>query len=306
MSTDVTATRERTNHGGLPPTLRLGEAHLTVTDLGRSLPFYERSIGLRHHWREGDAAGFGGGGADLLVLHEEPSARPAGRHAGLYHVALLHPSREELARAAMRLVATQTRIRGASDHEISEAIYLFDPDGNELELAADRPREVWPDLSKGFAGGPLPLDMHGLLATVTGEEPRPHVDPALKVGHMHLHVGDIDEGLRFYRDALGFDLMTSMPTAAFVSVNGYHHNLAFNTWRGEGVPPSPPNTVGLRHWTIVLDSPEQVAEVGDRMAAAGYDADQRDEGVLLRDPWSIALLVTAPSTVASSASSHTN
>ena len=285
-------TGETTTRGeSLPSTLRLREAHLTVTDLDRSLAFYDRSLGLRNHWRDGPVAGLGAGGEDILVLHEQPAARPAGRHAGLYHVALLHPSRHELARAALRLAVTQTRIRGASDHGISEAIYLFDPDGNELELAADRPREVWPDLSRGFDGGPLPLDTQALLALVASEEPRPHADPALRVGHVHVHVGDIEEGLHFYRDAVGFEVMTLMPTAAFVSVGGYHHHLAFNTWRGEGVPSVPPGTVGLRHWTIELDTPDRVEQVASRVRAAGYDVEQRADGVLVRDPWDIPLLL---------------
>ena len=144
----------------------------------------------------------GAGGEDLLVLHEEPCARPAGRHAGLYHFALLHPSREELARALVRLAATRTPIEGASDHGISEAIYLPDPDGNGIELAADRPREEWPE---GWDGRPEPLDLHGLLGLVAGEEPQRHADPGLVVGHLHLHVGDIERGLAFYRDVVGFE-----------------------------------------------------------------------------------------------------
>ena len=124
----------------LPAALRLGAVHLTVSDLDRSIGFYQDAIGLRLHHREDPGAGMGAGAEDLLVLHEEPSARPAGRHAGLYHFALLHPSREELARALVRLASTRTPIEGASDHGISEAIYLPDPDGNGIELAADKPR----------------------------------------------------------------------------------------------------------------------------------------------------------------------
>jgi catechol 2,3-dioxygenase len=274
----------------LPATLRLGAAHLVGTDLDRSLAWYERALGLRAHWRHDGAAGLGVGGDDVLVLHEEPDARPAGRHAGLYHVALLHPSREELARAAVRLSATRTPIIGASDHGTHEAIYLPDPDGNELELAADRPREAWPDLSAGYGGGPHPLDFDDLLAPVAGEQPAPHAGEGLVVGHLHLHVGDVDEALRFYRDVLGFELQTLMPTAAFVSAGGYHHHLAFNVWRGVGVPPAPDDAVGLRHWSIVLDDP---AEVAARVRAAGVAVEERPDGYLVRDPWNIALLLSS-------------
>jgi len=223
----------------LPDSLRLGAVHLTVSDLDRSVDFYEHSIGLRLHRREGGVTAMGVGGEDLLVLYGEPGARRAGRHAGLYHYALLFPSREELARAAARLSATETPIQGASDHGTHEAIYLPDPDGNGIELAADRPRELWPS-PLDYAGGPHPLDMEDLLATVEGEEAWPRIGPGLVVGHVHLHVGDLQRGLGFYRDTLGSELMTFMPgAAAFVSAGGYHHHLGFNVWRGEGVPPSP-------------------------------------------------------------------
>ncbi len=140
MSNDSTALP------ALPSDLRLGPVHIVVTDLDRSADFYERAIGLRPHSRNGAEATLSAGGEDLLVLHEDPHAKRAGRHGGLYHFALLHPSRAELGRAVQRLAATATPIQGASDHGISEAIYLPDPDGNGIELAADRPRERWGDL----------------------------------------------------------------------------------------------------------------------------------------------------------------
>ncbi|HET8950804.1 MAG TPA: VOC family protein [Solirubrobacteraceae bacterium] len=268
------------------PALRLGPVHLTVTDLDRSVGFYQDAIGLRQHSRDGDVAALGAGREDLIVLHEAPFARPAGRHAGLYHVALLHPSREELARALVRLANTRTFIEGASDHGISEAIYLPDPDGNGIELAADRPREAWPadwgDLR------PEPLDMHGLLGLVAGEEPQRHADPGLVVGHLHLHVGDVERGLAFYRDVLGLEVQALLPSAAFVSAGGYHHHLGFNVWRGPGVLPAPPGTVGLREWTIVLPQ-EGLDEVLGRLDAAGIGHD----GGLTADPWGNAIRFVA-------------
>jgi catechol 2,3-dioxygenase len=266
--------------------LRLGPVHLTVTDLDRSVSFYQDAIGLRQHSRDGDMAALGAGGEDLLVLHEAPFAKPAGRHAGLYHVALLHPSREELARALVRLANTRTYIEGASDHGISEAIYLPDPDGNGLELAADRPREAWP--ANWGELRPQPLDMHGLIALVATEEPSRHADPGLTVGHLHLHVGDVELGLAFYRDVLGFELQALLPSAAFVSAGGYHHHLGFNVWRGTGVPPAPPGTVGLREWTAVL--PQDALETAlARLDGAGVPR----HGELTLDPWGNALRFVA-------------
>jgi catechol 2,3-dioxygenase len=285
-------TGQTASSSGLPATLRLGAVHLTVTDLDRSVGFYENAIGLRLHRREDSVAVMGAGEEDLLVLYEEPGARRAGRHAGLYHYALLFPSREELARAALRLAATKTPIQGASDHGTHEAFYLPDPDGNGIELAADRPRELWPRPLE-YAGGPHPLDLDGLLATIAGEEPRGKAGPGLVIGHVHLHVGDLDRGLAFYRDVLGFELMTFMPgAAAFVAAGGYHHHLGFNIWRGEGVPPVPEGRIGLRHWTVMLDYPEEIEAVRERVQAAGVEVEDEGEGFLVRDPWYIATVFT--------------
>jgi catechol 2,3-dioxygenase len=265
----------------LPSTLTLGAVHLTVSNLDRSVACYQTALGLRVHSHEATTASLGDGSETVLVLVEDPLAQPAGRHAGLYHYALLYPSREELARAAVRLSVTQTPIQGASDHRTHEAIYLSDPDGNGIELAADRPRELWPaDL--GYAGGPEPLDFGALLATVAGEDPSPQVGPGLRVGHLHLHVGDIEQGLAFYRDVLGFEVQANLGSAAFVSAGGYHHHLGFNVWRGRGVGPAPEHTVGLRHWTVVVPNVDEIrARVDGAEDIAG--------GFLVRDPWGTAL-----------------
>jgi catechol 2,3-dioxygenase len=290
----TTTSASTTGPATLPEGLRLGPVHLTVTDLSRSIAFYESSIGLQLSRREGAQAALGAGGEDLLVLTEEPQARPAGRHAGLYHFALLNPSRLELARAAQRLIETQTPVSGASDHKISEAIYLPDPDGNGIELAADRSREHWGDLRDPTAlGGPEPLDMVSLMAMVEGAEPLAQAPSDLSVGHLHLHVGDIEGALEFWRDLIGFEVMTRLPSAAFVSAGGYHHHLGLNTWRGEGVPPMPAGTVGLRHWTVVLDSPEEVTAVRARLEAAGAPVEELPDGFLARDSWNNAVHVRA-------------
>ncbi len=273
----------------LAPETRLGAVELTVTDLERSVPFYEEAIGLRTHRREEGRAALGGGGEDLLVLVEDQGARPAGRHAGLYHFALLHSSREQLARAAARLARTRTPIQGASDHGISEAIYLPDPDGNGIELAADRPKAEWPDLSV-MSGGPDPLDLNALLASVTDEDPQESVAPDAVIGHVHLHVGDLEAATHFYVDVVGFNVMTHLPSAVFVAAGGYHHHVGFNTWRGPGVSPAADGTVGLRHFTVVLRDEAEAETLRERARAADVDVDDTAEGPLLRDPSGNALL----------------
>jgi len=273
----------------LAPETRMGAVELTVTDLDRSVSFYEDAIGLVTHRRDDGRAALGAGGEDLLVLAEDPDARPAGRHAGLYHFALLHPSREELGRAAARLGRTRTPIQGASDHGISEAIYLPDPDGNGIELAVDRPKAEWPDLSV-MSGGPAPLDLNALLDSVAGEEPHRSVDPAATIGHVHLHVGDLDESTRFYVDVVGFDVMTHLPSAVFVAAGGYHHHVGFNTWRGPGVPPAPEGTVGLRHFTVLLRDEAELEALLKRARAAGVELQDTPGDAILRDPSGNALL----------------
>jgi catechol 2,3-dioxygenase len=282
-----------TQTAALPATLRLGAVHLTVADLDRAVGFYQDSLGLRLHRRDDPSTALGAGEDDLVVLHEQPGARRAGRHAGLFHYALLYPSREELARAVQRLGVTSTPITGASDHGVSEAIYLNDPDGNGIELYADRPREAWPPPSAdGERVGMFTrrLDVEDLLATTAGAQPPRHAGAGLRMGHVHLHVGDLAAASDFYTGVLGFELMATYPGAIFVAAGGYHHHVGLNTWRGEGVGPAPEGTVGLREWTIVLDA-DELARVRERAGLAG-------DGTIA-DPWEIRVrFVTATAAAA--------
>jgi catechol 2,3-dioxygenase len=276
----------------LPAALRLGPVWLTVADAERAANWYESILGLRVQRRAPGEVELGDGREGVIVLREDPQAKRAGRHAGLYHYALLYPTREELARAATRLAQTGTRIQGMSDHGTHEAIYLADPDGNGIELAADRPRDRWPNLRDEFSqGGPKPLNIQSLLAIVAGQAPPDYVEDGLRIGHVHLHVGDVARGLTFYRDILGFEEQFEIASAAFVSAGGYHHHLAFNTWQGEGVHPAPSHTAGLERWTIQLPTEGDVAAVRDRVAAAGIASEPIDRGILIRDPWQIPVAI---------------
>jgi catechol 2,3-dioxygenase len=278
----------------LPDTLRLGPVELAVSDLDRSVGFYERSLGLQLQRRDGDTAAMGAGGEELVVLVEEAGARPGGRQAGLYHFALLFPAREALAHAVLRLAETRTPIEGASDHGVSEAIYLRDPDDNGIELYADRPRDAWPAAripGERFEMYTIALDMTSLLDTTRARTAPPQATPGLHMGHVHLHVADLDRALAFYRDVLGFEVMANLGSAAFVSAGSYHHHLGFNVWLGKDVGPRPDGTAGLRHWTIILQRPEEVEAVRERIRAAGLETEQSDGGFLVRDPSGTAVIV---------------
>ena len=219
----------------IDPKLTCGAVALIVTDLDRSLRYYEHNIGLRVRRQEGRTAWLGVDGRDLLQLSELRGARPVQRgHTGLYHFAILTPSRFELSRTLHHLVATDTSIDGASDHGVSEALYLTDPDGHGIEIYRDRPRAEWPK-----PGGRLnmtvdPLDARGLLAeTVGGNQAWAGLHRDTVIGHVHLHVADLRDAEQFYVGALGMDLMQRFGNQAlFVAAGGYHHHLGLNVWAG--------------------------------------------------------------------------
>ena len=300
-STGTTLPWTRGSQALLPDGMRLGPVRLAVTDLARAVDFYTRVIGLTvaSRGREGayEVAHLGtGGDEDVVVLQAEPGARPSGgkqaRHAGLYHVALNYPTRLELARVLRRIAEAGTRI-GASDHATHEAIYLSDPDGNGLELAWDTPREQWPQtLEEYMRVGRNPLDFDGLRALTAHEPLVERAAPGLRVGHLHLHVGDVARGRDFYVGLLGLELQFDAGTAAFTSAGGYHHHLGFNVWRGEGVPPAPADVVGLREWRIELPTAADVAAARARLAAGGAPVTPAGpDAFTTTDPWGIPLRV---------------
>ena len=289
----ATATHPSGSLAHLADATRLGAVALRITDLDRAIGFYTEVIGLTVHGRDGADAALGAGGEDLVMLHEERSASPAGRHAGLYHFALLFPTREGLARACRRIAEQRVPIDGASDHGTHEAIYLPDPDGIGIELAADRPRERWPmrDGRVQFAGGPHPLDVRSLFATISDEEASPRADAGLRMGHVHLHVGDLAASTRFYRDGLGFEVIAEMGSAVFVSAGRYHHHVGFNLWRGAGAGPAQADAIGLRHWTLETADAGERNALALRLEAIEAPYSERDGALFARDPSGIDVLI---------------
>ncbi len=283
----------------LPTATRLGPVHVTVTDLGRSVPFYENIVGLTEQWTgrtdtDEPAVALGTeGGEPVLVLVENPGANPPRRTSGLYHVALRYP-REELAHLIRRVSEAKTPIQGLSDHGTHEALYLPDPDGNGLELEADRPRADWPtSMIEEFAhGGPKPLDVDALVSITAGQATRER-SAGVDMGHLHLHVGSIRDAEAFYRDVVGFSLVAAMPTAIFMSAGGYHHHLGANTWNGPGAPPAPMGSVGLRRWSVVVPGDDDLSALVERITRDEGVSHVRDEdgAVVLRDTSGNAVVV---------------
>lgn len=277
------------------PDTKLGRVHLVVTDLERSLAFYEQSLGLQVHRRQDDVAWLGVGQSDLLQLTGQPQARRVSGTTGLYHFALLVPSRLDLAWVLRRIAETQTRVQGFADHLVSEAIYLADPDGNGIEIYRDRPRQEWQYDNGRLKMTTDPLDVDGLLAELDGQAHAPAGMPAGTVlGHIHLHVDQIARVEAFYVGVLGFELMVRYgPTASFLAAGGYHHHLGINTWNGVGAPPPPADAVGLVWYEICLPDEAELNRVAERARQAGLAPETRPDGLLLRDPARNGLILTA-------------
>ena len=275
----------------------MGVVRLTVADLNRSRAFYEQAIGLRASERDDGTIAFGAAGAPPLVeLRGDSSAARLDRRAtGLYHLAILAPSRVDLAFALGRLAEARWPLDGASDHLVSEALYLSDPDGNGIEIYRDRPREEWQRVNGNLAMDTLPLDLQSVLGELTGASGNQRLAPSgTRIGHVHLQVSDLRDAEAFYSGVLGFEVMVrGYPGALFVSAGGYHHHLGLSTWHSLGSAPPAPGAVGLRSFEIVVPNPQELERILERVRAAGIEFVPTDEGSLIRDPSGNGVLLRA-------------
>jgi catechol 2,3-dioxygenase len=279
----------------LPAATSMGAVHLTVADLDRSLDYYRTAIGLEVLERSDGRASLGTGSTELLVLVEERGARPSTGHTGLFHFALLVPERRDLARWLAHAIRDRMGLTGLSDHVVSEAIYLNDPDRHGIEIYADRPREQW-EGQVGTRLTTLPLDIESLLRELgdPAREPFDGLADGTTMGHVHLRVGGIPETIAFYRDVLGFGLMAEYGAqAAFLAAGRYHHHIGANIWESLAAPPAAPGTARLLHATIVLPSAADRDELARRLGADGYPLEDAPEGPLVRDPSGNGLVLAA-------------
>jgi len=282
----------------LPATTHIGPVHLIVRDLSRALHFYSTLLGFQEQRREGQTVMLtsGEGCPPRLILTARADTVPKPpRTTGLYHVAIRLPNRQELARLFARLVAHDWRFHGFSDHKVSEAIYLPDPDGNGLELYRDRPRETWPRQGEQVAMRTDPLDVNALLREAHADtRPWTGIHPDTDIGHVHLHVRDLDEAEDFYSGVLGLACtQRDYPGARFFAAGGYHHHVGTNIWAGQGAPPPPHNAVGLRFFTLVVPDAQAVAALISRAETAGVlETQPNAHTAFLRDPSGNRVLVT--------------
>jgi catechol 2,3-dioxygenase len=283
----------------IDPDTTLGTVRLTVTGLDRSRAFYERVTGLQATELEDGTVGLGAAGeTPLIELRGDSSAPRLNRRApGLYHLAILLPTRLDLALALGRLAQTRWPLDGASDHLVSEALYLSDPDGNGIEIYRDRPRADWRRAGDQLQMDTLPLDLDDVLGELRDASEIPASVPSgTTIGHVHLQVGDLSAAESFYHGVLGFDVMVrGYPGALFVSAGGYHHHIGLNTWHSAGAAPAAPGSVGLRSFTIELLDERELAAVLGRAQAAGVSHDRGPNGVIVRDPFGNGVVLTARS-----------
>lgn len=289
---------------GIHPQTHIGTVTLTVRNLERCLDFYQRLMGFQLHRREEAIAFLGTGGPDLLVLHGDPAARRYHGTSGLYHFAILVPDRRELARVIARLMRAGYP-NYPTDHIMTKATYLDDPDGNGIEVYCESPEDgefvvtdemFYARRADGtLSDGREPLDLEALFAHLRrGDDLSAPLPPQTRIGHVHLHVGDLEAAVRFYHGILGFDNRGIMRRfrMAMVSAGGYHHHIGLNTWQGEGALPAPKDAVGLRWFSVVLPHGEALEAVLARVRAEGLMPESHEAGWLIHDPSGNGVVLT--------------
>jgi catechol 2,3-dioxygenase len=280
-------------HAAIDDAATVGAVHLTVADLQRSLDYYRTQIGLQVLDNGGAEASLGTGGRELLHLVEEAGARSAGGYTGLYHFALLVPQRIHLASWIAHAARERVGLTGMSDHFVSEALYLRDPDGHGIEIYWDRPRAGW-EGQVAERMTTLPLDVDSILGELDDPATAPFdgLPGGTVMGHVHLKVAEIEPTVAFYRDVLGFALMAQLgPMAAFLAAGGYHHHLGSNTWESSGAPAPPEGSAALRHYTVLVPGDAERERIVARVEHAGLNVVDHGGDPLVRDPSGNALVL---------------
>jgi catechol 2,3-dioxygenase len=281
----------------IAPDTGVGLVHLSVTDGRRSAEFYQDVVGLVPMAEDEESIRMGAGGIELVALYPDATRAVVPHTSGLYHLAIVVPDRREFARVVARLSMIRYP-HSPTDHTMTKADYLWDPDGNGIEVYVETPEDgTWlftedefgaRDTQGNIRSGRDPIDLRELFGELNQDDQLDSPMPeGTKMGHVHLHVPHLDEAVRFYRDLIGFDMMGQSRRfgAAFVSAGGYHHHLGLNTWAGVGAPPKPRVAAGLRHFTIEVPDETALGEVAGRLQSHGVKIrEESDHGFFTADP----------------------
>lgn len=280
--------------GSIYPQIEPGALALMVSDLSRSVDFYQEVIGLQVWQRAGAVAVLGTSSHQLLVLQEKPGARMAPRRTGLHHFNLLLPTRAALAQSLRHLIQTRSLITAFMDHGVSEAVFLADPDGYGLALTCDRPRPMWTNFHGDLVIKLAPLDVDDLLAAADGASgdwialPEP-----TRIGSVNLTVNDLDQSQAFYCDVLGFRFTGELPGVRFFSAGDAHHHISLNTWSGRGALPPPPESLRMIVFEMLFPTSVSLAVLRARMEQARMAVESWHGGWLVHDPSQNPLLLRA-------------
>ena len=281
-----------------------GYIHIKVANLENQILFYKTAIGLELNWRKDQTAAMGMGGRDLVRMTQIQNGKRYRGVTGMYHFAILFPSRRELARVIARLFAMKYT-NYPTDHIMTKTTYLDDPEGNNIELYCESPEDGVNEISNGnffvrradgsTSDGREAMDLDALFSNLT-EDDRLDLSapPETRMGHFHLYTANLNDTLRFYHDVLGFD---DMGTArgfrmGMVSAGAYHHHIGYNTWQGEGAPPPPADALGLLYYTFNLPNADELERMDGLLEQKGIAFERRPDGLFLRDPSQNALLLT--------------
>ena len=292
----MAAADETPEHASIAAGAGVGAVHVGVTDGDRALAFYRDAVGLTHLGAEDGAIRLGVDGKDLVVLHPGAERAVPAHTTGLYHLALVLPSRKELARVIARLI--QLRVPNSpTDHTMTKSDYLWDFDGNGIEIYCESPEDgTWTfkdgefgavDNAGNMRSGRDPIDLTELMTHLQpGERLDQPLPSGTHMGHVHLHIRNVEEAVHFYSDLVGFDVQGNAPKwgVAFVSAGGYHHHLGLNTWAGQGAPPAPREASGLRHYTIEVPTDADLSSVVDRLRSEGAGLSEASDGWFVSDP----------------------
>ncbi|MFC4559564.1 VOC family protein [Virgibacillus kekensis] len=266
-----------------PPTVYVGEVNINVTDLETSLEFYKRIIGFQVLEQTNNKAVLTADGKTPLLTLEQPDGvlPKEDRKTGLYHFAILLPDRSQLSSFLNHIARTGIRL-GASDHYVSEALYLSDPDGNGIEVYRDRPAEEWNWANGQVAMATEPLEGQSLLAE--SNEPWNGLPEATVMGHIHLHVADLTKTKEFYIDGLGFNVVTTYPGALFISTGDYHHHMGLNIWNGEGAQKPSSKSAGLNWYTLIFPDENARSEAIAGLKKVGAEVTEEADYYRTEDP----------------------